>query len=63
MKPLRLLSVFFLILITLTLFGSCAVNPVTGQLSFWAEIENPDLQLRPGVRASLTIHDKPAETD
>lgn len=31
MKPLRLLSVFFLILITLTLFSSCAVNPVTGQ--------------------------------
>ncbi|HOE18307.1 MAG TPA: M48 family metalloprotease [Syntrophorhabdaceae bacterium] len=31
MKTLRFLLVFFLILITFTLFGSCAVNPVTGQ--------------------------------
>lgn len=36
------------------------VNPVNGQLDFWAEIENPDLQLRPGLRASLTILDEPA---
>jgi macrolide-specific efflux system membrane fusion protein len=44
-------------------FVHSEVNPVNGQLDFWAEIENPDLQLRPGLRASLTISDKPAGTD
>jgi macrolide-specific efflux system membrane fusion protein len=41
-------------------FVHSEVNPVNGQLDFWAEIENPDLQLRPGLRASLTILDEPA---
>ncbi len=41
-------------------FVHSEVNPVNGQLDFWAEIENPDLQLRPGWRASLKILDEPA---
>ena len=41
-------------------FVHSEVNPVNGQLDFWAEIENPDLQLRPGLRASLKILDEPA---
>ena len=44
-------------------FVHSEVNPVSGHLDFWAEIENPDLLLRPGLRASLTILDKPAGTD
>lgn len=44
-------------------FVHSEVNPVNGQLDFWAEIENPDLQLRPGLRASLTILDQPAKAD
>jgi macrolide-specific efflux system membrane fusion protein len=36
-------------------FVHSEVNPVSGQLDFWAEIENQDLQLRPGLRASLKI--------
>jgi macrolide-specific efflux system membrane fusion protein len=31
------------------------VNPVSGQLDFWAEIENRGLALRPGLKATLTI--------
>jgi len=42
-------------------FVQSEVNPVNGQLDFWAEIENANLQLRPGLRASLKINDKPAE--
>ncbi len=34
------------------------VNPVSGQVRFWAEIENTDLRLRPGLKASLTIDPK-----
>ena len=30
-------------------FVHSEVNPVNGQLDFWAEIENSDLQLRPGL--------------
>jgi multidrug efflux pump subunit AcrA (membrane-fusion protein) len=40
-------------------FVHSEVNPVNGQLDFWAEIENPNLQLRPGLRASLKILDEP----
>lgn len=36
-------------------FVHSEVNPVTGQLDFWAEIENPELRLWPGQKASLTI--------
>jgi macrolide-specific efflux system membrane fusion protein len=41
-------------------FVHSEVNPVNGQLDFWAEIENPNLQLRPGLRALLKILDEPA---
>jgi RND family efflux transporter MFP subunit len=41
-------------------FVHSEVNPVNGQVDFWAEIENPDLQVRPGLRASLKILDEPA---
>jgi len=36
-------------------FVHSEVNPVNGQLDFWAEVENPDLLLRPGLKASLVI--------
>jgi macrolide-specific efflux system membrane fusion protein len=36
-------------------FVSPEVSPVNGQMRVWAEIENPDLKLRPGLRGSLTI--------
>jgi RND family efflux transporter MFP subunit len=39
---------------TLT-FVSPEVNPVNGQIRVWAEIENRDLLLRPGLQATLTI--------
>lgn len=41
-------------------FVHSEVNPVNGQLDFWAEIDNADLRLRPGLRGSLTISDPPA---
>jgi hypothetical protein len=31
------------------------VNPVNGQFRVWAEIENRDQLLRPGVQGSMTI--------
>ena len=36
-------------------FVSPEVSPVDGRVRIWAEIENPDLLLRPGVRGSLAI--------
>lgn len=36
-------------------FVSPEINPVNGQIRIWAEIENRDLLLRPGMRATLTI--------
>ena len=36
-------------------FVSPEISPVNGQLRIWAEIENPDLQLRPGLRGSMRI--------
>jgi macrolide-specific efflux system membrane fusion protein len=36
-------------------FVSPEVNPVNGQVRFWAEIENPDLRLRPGMTGALEI--------
>ncbi len=32
------------------------VNPVKAQLRIWAEIDNRDLRLRPGLQGRLTIH-------
>ena len=36
-------------------FVSPEVDPVLGQVRFWAEFENADLSIRPGMIASLTI--------
>ncbi|WP_339730923.1 HlyD family efflux transporter periplasmic adaptor subunit [uncultured Gimesia sp.] len=36
-------------------FISPEVNPVNNQTRVWAEIENPELKLKPGMRASLII--------
>jgi multidrug efflux pump subunit AcrA (membrane-fusion protein) len=36
-------------------FVSPEVNPVSGQVRFWAEIENQDGKLRPGVKGRLGI--------
>jgi macrolide-specific efflux system membrane fusion protein len=36
-------------------FVSPEINPVDGRIRVWAEIENKDLKLRPGMRASMTI--------
>ncbi len=36
-------------------FVSPEVNPVNGQIRVWAELDNQDLLLRPGVAAEMTI--------
>ncbi|WP_299468178.1 HlyD family efflux transporter periplasmic adaptor subunit [uncultured Gimesia sp.] len=36
-------------------FVSPEINPVNNQTRVWAEIENPELKLKPGMRASLII--------
>ena len=36
-------------------FASPEIDPVNGQFRFWAEIENPELLLRPGQQGTLTI--------
>jgi macrolide-specific efflux system membrane fusion protein len=36
-------------------FISPEVNPVNGQVRVWAEIENPQLLLKPGLQGSLII--------
>jgi len=37
-------------------FVSPEVEPVNNQFRFWAEIDNEDLSLRPGMHGSLAIH-------
>uniref|UniRef100_A0A7C4QHS0 HlyD family efflux transporter periplasmic adaptor subunit n=1 Tax=Schlesneria paludicola TaxID=360056 RepID=A0A7C4QHS0_9PLAN len=37
-------------------FVSPEVDPVNGQTRFWAEIDNPQLKLRPGQQGQLVIH-------
>jgi len=37
-------------------FVSPEVNPVNGQVRFWAEIDNAHHRLRPGISAKLVIH-------
>lgn len=32
------------------------INPVNGEVRFWAEFDNPRLELRPGMKGSLIIH-------
>ena len=36
-------------------FVSPEVNPVTGQIRIWADIDNPNFDLRPGTRGKLAI--------
>ena len=36
-------------------FVSPEVDPVNGQVRVWAEVENPDLRLRPGLQAEMVI--------
>jgi macrolide-specific efflux system membrane fusion protein len=42
-------------------FVHSEVHPVNGQVDFWAEIENPDLKLRPGLQGTLTIGEVAAQ--
>ena len=37
------------------IFVSPEVEPVTSRVRIWAEVDNPQLLLRPGVKASMTI--------
>jgi macrolide-specific efflux system membrane fusion protein len=41
-------------------FVSPEVNPVTGQVRFFAEIENAERRLRPGMNAELLVHERDA---
>jgi membrane fusion protein, multidrug efflux system len=43
-------------------FVSPEVNPVNQQARVWAEVENPKLLLRPGLRGNLTVHIDAAQT-
>lgn len=36
-------------------YVSPEIDPVTGQVRFWAEVENPRLELRPGLQGSLEL--------
>jgi multidrug efflux pump subunit AcrA (membrane-fusion protein) len=36
-------------------FVSPEIDPVNGQVRVWAEVENPDLSLRPGLQAEMVI--------
>lgn len=36
-------------------FVSPEIDPVNSQVVLWAEIDNPDLRLRPGLRGTMTI--------
>jgi len=36
-------------------FVSPEIDPINGQVRVWAEVENPDGLLRPGLRANMTI--------
>lgn len=44
-------------------FVTPEINPVNGQVRFWAEIENRDLLLHPGLEASLIIKPPVPEAD
>ncbi len=36
-------------------YVSPEIDPVNGQVRFWAEIDNPQLKLRPGMHGSIAI--------
>lgn len=40
-------------------FVSPELNPVNGQIRIWADVDNPQLTLRPGTRGQLTIAQAP----
>ena len=40
-------------------FVSPEIDPVNGQVRIWAEIDNTDLRVRPGLRGSMTIDRAP----
>lgn len=43
-------------------FVSPEIEPVTNKVRLWAEVDNTDLQLRAGTRATMTIHlDQPVK--
>jgi multidrug efflux pump subunit AcrA (membrane-fusion protein) len=44
-------------------FVSPEVNPVNGEVRIWAEIENRDFLLRPGLKAKLTIAKPVTDSD
>jgi membrane fusion protein, multidrug efflux system len=39
-------------------FVNPEIDPLNSQVRVWAEVENPDLKLRPGMQATLTIDPK-----
>ncbi len=43
-------------------FVSPEVNPVNGQIRVWAEFDNPQLLLRPGLRGKMTIQPGPTKS-
>lgn len=43
-------------------FVSPEIDPVNGQVRVWAEIDNKELKLRPGLHGSMTILDAPQPT-
>jgi macrolide-specific efflux system membrane fusion protein len=43
-------------------FVSPEIDPVNGQVRVWAEIENKNLKLRPGLHGSMVILDSPQQT-
>lgn len=42
-------------------FVSPEAEPINAQVRFWAEIDNRDLRLRPGLTATVVIGERPAE--
>jgi multidrug efflux pump subunit AcrA (membrane-fusion protein) len=36
------------------------IDPVNAQVRIWAEVENGDLRLRPGMKARMVLHRKPS---
>ena len=44
------------------MFVSPEVNPVNGQVRVWADVDNKQLTLRPGLRGHLAIHADKSQT-
>ncbi|MEX2112053.1 MAG: efflux RND transporter periplasmic adaptor subunit [Pirellulales bacterium] len=42
-------------------FVSPEIDPVNGQVRIWAEVDNPDLKLRPGLHGSMVISQAASE--